>query len=233
MFAEIDVAHLAALPLFAGLTPAQLATVAAQFRRRSIPEGTTLILAEEPGEAAYLIERGAMKVSLTQADGSEVILGLRGPGEVVGEMSLLDRQARSATVTALEPCSVLWVDRATFGSWLQTIPQLNANLLRLLARRLRLAGSQILALSTLDLHDRVGRQLLSLAAEYGEPLKEGGGAVRIPLRLTQSDLAAMVGATRARVNPVLMYYKRHGFIAVDRTLRITLRDPAALEARLR
>ena len=148
-------------------------------------------------------------------------------------MSLLDRQARSATVTALEPCSVLWADRATFGAWLQTVPELNANLLRLLARRLRLASIQILTLSTLDLHGRVARQLLSLAAECGEPLHDGGDAVLIPLRLTQSDLAAMVGATRARVNAVLMYYKRHGVIAVDRSLRITLRDPAALEERAR
>lgn len=233
MPAEIDAASLAALPLFAGLTPAQLSTIAGQLRRRTIPAGTTLILAEEPGEVAYLIEHGAMKVSLMQADGSEVILGLRGPGEVVGEMSLLDRQARSATVTALEPCSVLWVDRATFGAWLQAMPGLNANLLRLLARRLRLAGQQILTLSTLDLSGRVARQLLSLAAECGEPLQEGGDAVLIPLRLTQSDLAAMVGATRARVNAVLMYYKRHDVIAVDRSLRITLRDPAALEARAR
>jgi CRP/FNR family cyclic AMP-dependent transcriptional regulator len=233
MPAEIDAASLAALPLFAGVTSSQLTTIAAQFRRRSIPAGAILMLTEEPGEAAYLIERGAMKVSLTQADGSEVILGLRGPGEVVGEMSLLDRQDRSATVTALEPCSVLRVDRATFGAWLQTVPELNANLMRLLARRLRQAGLQILTLSTLDLYGRVARQLLSLAAECGEPLPEGGDAVLIPLRLTQSDLAAMVGATRARVNTVLMYYKRHGVISVDRSLRITLCDPAALEARAR
>ncbi|HXT37336.1 MAG TPA: Crp/Fnr family transcriptional regulator [Chloroflexota bacterium] len=230
---EIAAASLAALPLFAGLTPAQIATIAGRFRRRAIPAGTTLILAEEPGETAYLIEQGVMKVSLLQADGSEVILGLRGQGEMVGEMSLLDHQARSATVTALEPCSVLWVDRATFGAWLHTVPELNTNLLRLLARRLRLAGIQILTLSTLDLYGRVARQLLSLAEQCGEPLTDDGASVLIPLRLTQSDLAAMVGATRARVNAVLMYYKRHGMIEVDRSLRITLRDPAALEARAR
>ena len=151
MPAAIDPASLAALPPFAGLTPAQLATIAAQFRRRTVPAGMTLILAEEPGDTAYLIEHGSIKVSPTQADGSEVILGLRGPGEVVREMSLLARQARSATVMALERGSVLWIGRATFGTWLQTILDLNANLLRLLARRLRLAGIQILTLSTLDL----------------------------------------------------------------------------------
>jgi CRP/FNR family cyclic AMP-dependent transcriptional regulator len=78
----------------------------------------------------------------------------------------------------------------------------------------------------------VARQLLSLAAEYGEPLPGDQDAVLIPLRLTQSDLAAMVGATRARVNTVLMYYKHHGIITVDRSLRIALCDPAALEARV-
>lgn len=233
MHGQVDPASLAALPLFAGLTPSQLATIAGRFRRRTVPAGTTLILAEEPGETAYLIEHGTVKISLTQADGSEVILGLRGPGDVVGEMSLLDRQARSATVTALEPCDVLWVDQSTFATWLQTVPLLSANLLHLLARRLRLAGVQILTLSTLDLYGRVARQLLSLAEQCGEPAPEAQDAVRIPVRLTQSDLAAMVGATRARVNAVLMYYKRHDIIAIDHSLRITLCDPAALEARAR
>ena len=79
----------------------------------------------------------------------------------------------------------------------------------------------------------MARQLLSLAEQCGVPVPEDRDAVIIPLRLTQSDLAAMVGATRARVNAVLMPYKRHGVIAVDRSLRITLREPAALEARAR
>jgi CRP/FNR family cyclic AMP-dependent transcriptional regulator len=98
----------------------------------------------------------------------------------------------------------------------------------LLARRLRLANAQLQAMATLDVHGRVARQLLALADELGEEVTDGG--VRIPLRITQSDLAALVGATRVRVNEVLVGFTRRRHVAVDLHHRITIRDRAELEA---
>ena len=98
----------------------------------------------------------------------------------------------------------------------------------LMARRLRVANSQLLAMATLDVHGRVARQLLLLADVYGEKLPNGD--VRIPLRLTQGDLAGLVGATRVRVNEVLVGYKKRGYLSVDGRYRVTIHDRDALAA---
>ncbi len=92
-------------------------------------------------------------------------------------------------------------------------------------------AAQIQALGTLDIAGRVARQLLVFAEEYGEPAD--GGGVLIPLRLTQGDLAGLVGATRVRVNAAMVAFKRQGSIVVDDTSRITVRDRQALERRCR
>ncbi|MDF2762376.1 MAG: transcriptional regulator, Crp/Fnr family, partial [Thermomicrobiales bacterium] len=139
-----------------------------------------------------------------------------------------DRAARSADVTALEPAVLVWLDRGTFERLRRDIPAITENLLRLLTRRLRLANAQLQAMATLDVHGRVARQLLALADVLGEEVADGG--VRIPLRITQSDLAALVGATRVRVNEVLVGFTRRNHIAVDRQHRITIRNRAELEA---
>jgi CRP/FNR family cyclic AMP-dependent transcriptional regulator len=187
------------------------------------------MMVEDPGHAAYLILRGTMKVYVDRADGTETILALRGPGEIVGEMSLIDRQTRSANVVTLEPCTVLSWDRASFESCLRTMPALTMNLLRIVARRLRLASTQIEALAGMDLSGRVARQILAFAEEYGEPAE--GGGMMIPLRLTQSDLAALIGASRVRVNGIMVSYQRSGYISVDGQYHITVHDVAALAER--
>lgn len=222
----IDVDMLARLSLCAGLSLEQLTAMAAHLHQRTVPAGTTLMMVEQAGEVAYLIHRGTVKVSVDQLDGTEVILALRGPGELVGEMSLIDQRGRSANVVTLDKCTLLWVDRATFGGWLETMPALTMNLLRLLSRRLRLANARTLALATLDVNGRVARQILAFADEFGEPAD--GQAVLIPLRLTQGDLAGMVGASRIRVNEAMVAYKRQSLISVDSHHQITVLNPPAL-----
>jgi CRP/FNR family cyclic AMP-dependent transcriptional regulator len=224
----VDLAQLAALPLCAGLAEEQVSALALQLHQRAIPAGVTLIMAEQPGEVVYLILSGTVKVSIEQADGTEVILGLHGPGELVGEMSAIDQQGRSANIVTLERCGMLWLDRAAFTVCLQTMPLLAFNVLRLLSRRLRVANDQIVALGSLDVYGRVARQILSFALEYGE---RTAGGLRIPLRLTQSDLACMVGASRVRVNEVIVAYKRLRYLSIDRQYRITILDQDALARR--
>lgn len=216
------------LDLFRGLSAAELARVNALLGRTTFPTGATIMTATQPGEIAYVILDGTLKVSSLQSNGRELTLALLGPGEIVGELSLADRSGRSADVTALEPATLVWIDRGSFEGLRRDIPGITENLLRLLARRLRLANAQLEAMATLDVHGRVARQLLALADALGEELPAGGE--RIPLRITQSDLAALVGATRVRVNEVLVGFTRRRLIAVDAKHRITIRDRAELEA---
>ena len=117
------------------------------------------------------------------------------------------------------------MDRASFLDCLEEMHSLNRNLVRQLSSRLRAANLQIQALSTLDVAGRVARRLLTFAEQYGKPTDEG---LRIPLPLTQSDIAEMVGATRERVNQVMMSLRRRGMLTVDRKHHITVRQPQAL-----
>ena len=204
--------ELASLPLFAGIEPDKLRRLNERLGRLNIPTGRMLMSADQPGEMAYVILSGTLRVHLINADGEEITLALLGPGEIVGEMALIDDDVRSASVVALEPVSLLWIDRQTFEWARHEAPQLVDNLIRIQARRLRHMNAQYLALATLDVLGRVARQLLLLAETYG--YREPGGT-RIQLRLTQEDIAHLVAATRVRVNQAISRLKSDGVISVD------------------
>ena len=225
-----DPTQLANLDLFRGLSNSELTRVNDQLGRTKFPAGAMILTASQPGEVTYIILEGTLKVSVLERNGRELILALLGPGEIVGELSMADRAGRSADVTALEPATLVWMDRHGFDQLRREIPTLTENLLRLMSRRLRLANGQLQAVATLDVHGRVARQLLVLADTLGEALPNS--AVRIPLRVTQSDLAALVGATRVRVNEVLVGFSKRGFIEVDAKHRITVKDRDELDAYL-
>jgi len=224
----VDSAALSEMPLLRGLEAAQLATLHSLLRHRTVPAGRNVMTAEEPGEVVYFLASGTAKIHVEQADGKDVILAILGPGEVLGEMSAADALGRSASVTTLEECILFWMDRITFHRCLETMPGLTLNLVRVLSRRLRLADTHIQALVSLDVYGRVARQLLAFAAEYGQDTRDG---VVIPLRLTQSDLADLVGASRVRVNKVLVDYRERGYISEGGNHYLTIHDPEALAAR--
>ncbi len=224
-----DPGTLAAIPLFAGLDPDDLHRLGQLVRRTTFPAGSTIMTAEQPGEAAYVIVRGTVKVHVEQEDGSDVVLAIRGPGEVIGEMSLVDNVGRSASVVTLEETTCFWIDRVAFQSCLQTMPRLAYNLLGILARRLRLASEQNQALASQDLYGRVAQQLLVLGEMYGETRPNGDVFIRLTLK--QSDLAGLAGASRARVNQVLSYYRQRQLISLDNQGHIILHDRAALAQR--
>src|SRR5215210_5515689 len=214
------------MPLFRGVPARELERLAPLLQERSFPAGTSILTAEQPGEAVYVLLKGSVKVYLTHTDGSEVILAILGTGEVLGEMSLADSLGRSASVTTLEDCTFLWMDRRTFLSGMEEIPAIARNLVGILSRRLRLADTHTRSLAALDVHGRVAAQLLAFAREYGEPLANGD--TLIPLRLTQTDLGGLVGASRVRVNQVLGYCRKRGEISMDKAGHIIVHDEEAL-----
>jgi CRP/FNR family transcriptional regulator, cyclic AMP receptor protein len=215
-------------------TLAELAGASGDPRRadeRNFPSSTNVITAEEPGEGVYAILSGAAKVYVNDADGSEVIIAILGPGEVVGEMSLADSLGRSANVLTLERSSFLRMDRRTLLASMDESPVIARNLADILSRRLRLANVHARSLAVLDVQGRVAAQLLAFASEYGEGMPDGN--TRIPLLLTQGDLAALVGASRASVNQPIAYFRKQGAISFDGKHRITIHDAEALERRAR
>jgi len=214
------------LSLFRGLPPHQLAGLAGQLHYRTFAAGTNIMTAEQPGEVVYFVLSGTVKIHVEQAEGSDVILAILGRGDTVGEMSLIDSAGRSASVLTLEETTLLWMDGAAFQQALRDIPELALNLVKILSARVRLANELVQALAALNVYGRVARQLLAFADRYGEALAEG--RIGIPIRLTQGDIADLVGASRKRVNQVMVSFKNQGLIAVDNNGRITIRQREGL-----
>lgn len=212
--------------LFRNLNPSQLAAVQRVCSRRQLPGGSMVMAIAEPGDFIYGVVEGAVKIVVTGEEGQEIILAMRGVGEVIGEISLLDGQPPSANVVTQGPCVLLCLRRADYWAELSEILPIVYNLAHILTRRLRFASTQIQALSSLDAQARLARQLLAFAQEYGHETKDG--AIVISLRLTQSDLAALVGSSRVRVTQMLGYWKRHKYIHIDQSHHITILDQDAL-----
>lgn len=220
-----DPAALRAIPLFAGLSGAELSAINEKLRRRNFHSGSNVISVETPGEVVYVILSGTVKIKVDQADGTEVIIAMLGAGEIFGELSVLDSAGRSADVMTQEDSVLLWLDRGSFEQLVDEFPSFTKNLLRLLTRRVRLSTEQIQALCTLDVYGKVSRQLLVFADQYGEPVAEG---VIIPMRLTQSDIAGLVGASRERVNQVFVNLRNRNLISSDTSYRITVKNKEKL-----
>ena len=214
------------IALFRNLAEPDLRRVAGLARFTTATAGTSVVRAHEPGESVLALVRGSVKVHVAQTDGTEVLFAVLGPGEVLGEISVVDSLGRSASVTTLEDSLFLSLARSAFWACLRTMPTMAYNLTFLLCRRIRLANAHARCLATLDVSGRVALQLLALAREYGEPGE--GGAVVIPLRLTQTDVAGLVGASRVRVNQAFATFRRLGYVSVGRDRRVTIHDEAGL-----
>ncbi len=219
---------LAAVPLFSGLKPEELALVAKQLRRRSFAEREVIVHRDGPGDALYILTAGKVKVACSGEE-NETIIALMASGDFFGELSILDGEGRSADVVALEPTEVLVLSAADFNRCLANMPGIAVSLLRELAGRLRRSTSWIQALSSQDVYGRIAQQLLSLSDTHGVDSPMGK---RIALRLTQNDLAGIVGASRESVNKAVGYFKSKGYISVDASsYHITIHDRPALHKR--
>ena len=211
----------------AGLGEAAAADLAAAGSVRRHEAGETLMVQGGPSDCLYVLLEGRVRVTVVDAGGHELLLDLLGPGDTVGELSVVDGRPRSATVSAIEPGRALRVAAPRFVRFLQEHPRAVVALLRVLAGRLRDADEARLRLVAERTDQRVARRLLELAAEHGEL---DGTDVRITAPLTQAELASWVGASREGVSYALRELREAGAISVDRRA-ITVHDLALLRER--
>jgi CRP/FNR family transcriptional regulator/CRP/FNR family cyclic AMP-dependent transcriptional regulator len=209
--------------VFASLTEEELSALGAGLRRRAFGRGVIIYHKDSPGEILYIIESGTVRTFCLSDWGREMSLDLYGPGEVFGELSLLDGLPRSTGAIALERTITYTLTRSDLLRCLERYPRIAIGIIEMLAARLRYATDYAEHLAFLDVHGRVAARLLDLAERYGVQ-KEG---VEIQLRLTQSALGSWVGATREHVNRVLAHFRDRGLISVE-GFTITVNDPAAL-----
>jgi CRP/FNR family cyclic AMP-dependent transcriptional regulator len=212
--------------LFDGLPTDQRAVILERGRLRSYKSDTTVINQDDSGDTLYIILKGIVKVSLSRRDGREVFLAVLANGDHFGELSLIDSKYRSANVVTEEETSLLLLDRALFDE-LTHCHAFVLNLLRSLAERSRRGNERVGNLARMSVQGLVAHHILELAELYGQRTAEGK-EITIPIRLTQNDLADLVGASRERVNQVIQHFKTNGCISVNKQYRITVHNLADL-----
>ena len=216
---------LADIPLFEGLSDSDLAIIAQRVRQPRYKEGHTIFHRDEPGVALYIIVSGKVKIHNETPDGADCIIAILSDGDFFGDQAVIDGEARSADATTLEPTELLMLTRDDLHDILERYPRISLHLLVTLAGRLRRTTEVYQAYSSLDVNGRLALQFLRLSEQHGIVTPTG---VRIDLRLTQTDLGALVGASRESVNKVMGYFRRQGYVTVDERNQITVRDQAAL-----
>lgn len=215
--------------LFRGLTDDAIRRIGEALYQKNYPANTMVLTEGQPGEVVYLIVSGTVKIFTTHSDGTEVIVNILGAGDSLGEMSIMeDSVGRSASAVTLEDSEIMWMQRDAFQRCLADYPQICTNLVLILNDRLRLTTEQIQSYAALDVNGRVARQILAFDQRYGQETEDGSTV--IPIRLTQSDVSELVGASRKRVNQIMVMFKRQGLISVDDDYRITLLNRDGLKA---
>jgi len=205
----MDASFLRNVSLFESLTDEELEALAQMTITRTFSKDNVIILAEEEGDALFIIEKGQVKVSIVSEDGREVILSMLGDGAVFGELSLLDGKPRSANVIATEDTNLVMLRRQDFLQLVFKVPQIAIALLAELASRLRRTDRQIEGLALLDVTSRISETLLQLASDQSVETETG---VLIQNRPTHQELANMSGTTRETVSRVLKRLETQGYI---------------------
>jgi CRP-like cAMP-binding protein len=219
----VNASVLRSVNLFVEVPTPDLEELAAGLRRRRYARGQVIFTQGDPGNSLCVIEEGRVRIVVGSDDGKELVLRVLGPGDFFGELALLDGEPRSADAVAQEACQLLLLQRSDFLSFLETRPKVAITLLAAISRKLRLTTQQAQDVAFLDVPARVARTVLAQASA-----QNGGPAV---CRLTQNELAGIVGATRESVNKWLGYYERQGLIKRQRGA-VTILKPDGLRRRI-
>jgi CRP/FNR family transcriptional regulator, cyclic AMP receptor protein len=229
METEKETLYLKQVPLFADLADEEVRELMTVARRRTYRAGEVIFHREDPGQVLYVIKEGKVKICLISPDGQEMTLTVLGKGEYFGEFALLDGLPRSTDAIASERVECYTLQRTDFHNAIKKNPKIAIQAMEVLSKRLRNTNQMVEDLIFLDVYGRVAKKLLELADAHGAKAEDGG--IRIEMRLTQQELASMVGASRESVNKVMGYFTEKNFISTDKH-RITLHRIADLKRRI-
>lgn len=197
----------------ARLRPADRDELIARARTRRWPAGASLFLEGEQSSTVVVIASGRVKVFSLTEEGEEVVLAVRGPGGVLGELSAVDGRPRSASVAALEPVVAHVLSVEVFRDFLASHAAVAVALLQLVIDRLRDADRKRAEFAAYDTPARVAQRILELAERFGEPDANG---TRITVALSQDELAGWVGASREAVAKALRTLRESGQLTTGR-----------------
>jgi CRP/FNR family transcriptional regulator len=184
--------------LFRGVEPTRLEPLLTSLVRRRVPKGAHLFHEGDPGNHLYLVVSGQVKISRTGRDGVEAVRVMLLPGDLFGELALLDESAaRTTDAEAVEDTECLALDRVSLLGFLDAHPEMMRSLIAVLIGYIRRLDDALLDMASLDIPGRVALKLLELVRTHGVQTSDG---VRIRMRLSQRALAGMIGASRENVN---------------------------------
>ncbi len=216
---------LAQVPLLSGLDPSELERIAQVAIPRSFPKGARVFHEGDESDACYVIRSGELRVTREHSDGRAIALATLGPGELVGELAMLDGGIRSASLEALSDVELLALSATDMRGLLERNAQMTAKLVVALTRRLRDANERITRQSFQTVPSRVAGVLLRLVAEEGV----GPGREGVTIRMNQADLAQLAGTSRESVSRFLAVLERAGVVRVGRG-RVTVVEPQRLRS---
>jgi CRP/FNR family cyclic AMP-dependent transcriptional regulator len=197
-----------AVPFFTLLSDRELDVIRAVASEKSYPKNAVVLTEGEMGDSLYMVQSGKVKVFIGDEEGREIILKILGPGSFFGEMSMIDKQPRSASVTTIEASTFQVLTHAAFERCVEQEPRIANMVMQILAQRVREADRKIGTLALMDVYGRVASTLLELAVY-------NNGKLMVGEKLSQQDLANMVGASREMVNRILKDLSDRGFISIE------------------
>jgi CRP-like cAMP-binding protein len=202
---------LAKIPLLQNLAPEDLEDLGTLFRELKVNKGDVLFRKGSEGTALYIIQEGAIKIVLPSRLGDERIVAIFSAGDFFGEMALLDGMPRSADAVAIKPSRLILLNRSDFLQFLKKSDAAIEKILSSLSMRLRKADDLLEETSFLNIPARLARKLLEIGETFGH---KDGETIEIRLKLSQKELADMVGATRESINKELRVLREKGLVSV-------------------
>ena len=210
-------------PIFCDLDPEALDQLCRYAKHATLKRGAAIFSKGDPGNSLVAVIRGTVKISISSAEGRSAILNLIGPGEIFGEVALLDGLARTADATANSNCEIFVIDRREFLPFVRSQPALAMKFIELLCARLRWTSDQVEEVILQDLAGRLASALISLTEKH--KLAPGGRTIAI----TQQEISEMVGMTRESINKQLRAWATRNWVRLEHGAIVVL-DTESLQA---
>lgn len=212
--------------VFGALEPEDLEKLIAYGVTRNFANGETIFQRDDPGESMMIVLSGRVKISNFTADGKEAVLNFIEPGQVFGEIAVLDGKPRTADATAIEATELFELQRRELIPFLESHPACAIRLIEAVCGKLRHTTRMVEDIMFLNMAPRIARGLLRLAEEYG---RKRGSAIRLDFKLSQRDLGGYVGLARENINRQLRLWREDGLVTVQDGY-ITILDEEGLRA---
>ena len=211
--------------LFRGLSADERKVLVARARVRAFSTGDVIFLMGSPGDSMMAVLNGSVRISVPSPEGKEIVLAIMHPGDVFGEIALLDGKGRTADAKAMSACSLAILERRDVLAFFDDHPGTWLSLVQVLCQRLRFSTEQLAEVALLDLPVRLAKTLLRLIAvdQDGQPARPAP-----QIRLSQRELGNIVGATRESINKCLREWQHSGMVKMEDNL-ITIRNRSALK----